>query len=94
METTKDTFQAEAWVVALQDLLGSTDSRLCGKFDNYAVIITQLFKKVTNPPISVRNGVKVEVPANYTIKIGGSRRLYAPGRASAHPIYCGAILRG
>lgn len=66
-----------SWISKLRELLGSTDSRLCGDFDNLAVIIAQLFKKVTNPPITVRNGVKVEVPVNYTIKIGGSRRLYS-----------------
>ncbi len=65
------------WIQKLTELLGSTDSGLCGDFGNYAIIIAQLFKKVTNPPISVRNREKVEVPGNYTIKIGGSRRLYS-----------------
>ena len=66
----------EATLLRLRSLLGPTDSSLCGDFTNFAVIIGQIFKKCTSPPLGVK-GYKVEVPMNYTIKIGGSKRVYS-----------------
>ena len=65
----------EATLLKIRSLLGPTDSSLCGDFTNYAVIIGQIFKSAP-PPLGVK-GSKVEVPMNYTVKIGGSKRVYS-----------------